>query len=411
MSVTSQNSFSSANASALAAEAALEAERMHRAAAMVTVTNRLEQHEVPRLLEAAGNVIGRLASPETVIRIANKNADAVWLFTRRGRNRPEGFMSALLLNEAGRTALFDGSLNLLDPQDEYLVSQHERPAAIYVWASFTPGVLAAGINRVMDRFDSPHYAEADIISTSFTLRGHRAMVRRGFEEGVWHDGRLLKNFYMIPRRPRTLAARQPAYATYDQNLRPTGIKVVTGFEDMMRVAAVRSAVYIGEQTCPYDEEFDGNDLAATHLLALVNKEPAGCMRLRFFGDFAKLERLAVRREFRTSRTAFHLVRASVALCKEKGFRRIYGHARQDYLAFWQHFGFRLKENGAPFAFSDHLFVEMVDDIEPSPTALSLKDDPYRLIRPEGAWHVSGPLEASALRESRLPGRSQLEAEH
>lgn len=397
MSATPQNSLSPINASALAAEAALEAERMHRAAAMVSVTNRLEQAEVPRLLEAAGKIIGRLAEPETVIRVAEKNADAVWLFTRRGRSRPEGFMSALLLNEAGRSALLDGSLNLLDPQNEYLVSQHERPAAIYVWASFTPGVLAAGINRVMDRFDSPHYAQADIISTSFTLRGHRAMVRRGFEQGVWHEGQLREDFYMIPRRPETLASRQPSYSTYDPVLRPTGIRVVNGLEDMMRVAAVRSAVYIGEQACPYDEEFDGNDLAATHLLALVDNEPAGCMRLRFFGDFAKLERLAVRREFRTSRTAFQLVRASVALCREKGFRRIYGHARQDYLGFWQHFGFKLKENGAPFAFSDHVFVEMVDDIEPSPTALSLKDDPYRLIRPEGAWHAPGPLEASALR--------------
>ncbi|MCZ4287878.1 GNAT family N-acetyltransferase [Hoeflea alexandrii] len=398
MSATPQNSLSSVNASALADETALEAERMHRAAAMVSVTNRLEQAEVPRLLEAAGKIIGRLAEPETVIRVAEKNADAVWLFTRRGRARPEGFMSALLLNEAGRSALLDGSLNLLDPQNEYLVSQHERPAAIYVWASFTPGILAAGINRVMDRFDSPHYAQADIISTSFTLRGHRAMVRRGFEQGVWHEGQLREDFYMIPRRPETLASRQPSYATYDPVLRPTGIRVVNGFEDMMRVAAVRSAVYIGEQACPYDEEFDGNDLAATHLLALVDNEPAGCMRLRFFGDFAKLERLAVRREFRTSRTAFQLVRASVALCREKGFRRIYGHARQDYLGFWQHFGFKLKENGAPFAFSDHVFVEMVDDIEPSPTALSLKDAPYRLIRPEGAWHAPGPLEASALRQ-------------
>jgi predicted GNAT family N-acyltransferase len=403
MRATPQNSLSSVNASALAAEAALEAERMQRAAAMVSVTNRLEQDEVPRLLEAAGKVIGRLAEPETVIRVAEKNADAVWLFTRRGRARPEGFMSALLLNEAGRSALFDGSLNLLDPQNEYLVSQHERPAAIYVWASFTPGILAAGINRVMDRFDSPHYAQADIISTSFTLRGHRAMVRRGFEQGVWHNGRLLEDFYMIPRRPETLVSRQPSYATYDPALRPTGIRVVNGFEDMMRVAAVRSAVYIGEQACPYDEEFDGNDLAATHLLALVDNEPAGCMRLRFFGDFAKLERLAVRKEFRTSKTAFQLVRASVALCREKGFRRIYGHARQDYLGFWQHFGFKLKENGAPFAFSDHVFVEMVDDIEPSPTALSLKDDPYRLIRPEGAWHRPGPLEASALRQPEAHG--------
>lgn len=402
MSATSQDSFSAINASSgLTAETILETQRMHRAAAMVTVTNRLERSEVPRLLEAAGKIIGHLAEPETVIRVAEKNPDSIWLFSRRGRSRAEGFMSALLLNETGRSALFGGTLDLLDPQSEYLVSQHERPAAIYVWASFTPGVLAAGINRVMDRFDSPHYAQADIISTSFTLRGHRAMVRRGFEHGVWHNGRLLEDFYMIPRRPKTLAERLPRYATHEPVLRPTGVRVVTGFEDMMRVAAVRSAVYIGEQACPYDEEFDGNDLAATHLLALVDNEPAGCMRLRFFGDFAKMERLAVRKEFRTSRTAFDLVRASVALCREKGFRRIYGHAREDYLSFWQHFGFKLKENGAPFAFSDHVFVEMVDDIEPSPTALSLKDDPYRLIRPEGAWHKPGPLEVSALRQPHL----------
>tara|TARA_R110002020_G_scaffold474702_1_gene706791 strand:- start:691 stop:1911 length:1221 start_codon:yes stop_codon:yes gene_type:complete len=402
MSATPQNSFLSANASGLTAEAALEAERMHRAAALVTVTNRLEPSDVPRLLEAAGKVIGRLAEPETVIRVAERNPDAIWLFARRGRSRPEGFMSALLLNEQGRSALFDGTLNLLDPQNEYLVSQHERPAAIYVWASFTPGVLAAGINRVMDRFDSPHYAEADVISTSFTIRGHRAMVRRGFEHGVWHEGRFLEDFYMIPRRPKTLRERLPSYATHDPALRPTGIRVVNGFDDMLRVAAVRSAVYIGEQACPYDEEFDGNDLAATHLLALIDNEPAGCMRLRFFGDFAKLERLAVRKEFRKSRTAFELVRASVALCREKGYRRIYGHAREDYLPFWQHFGFKLKENGAPFAFSDHVFVEMLDTIEPSPTALSLKDDPYRLIRPEGAWHIPGPLELSAARQAHLP---------
>ncbi|WP_394689894.1 GNAT family N-acetyltransferase [Hoeflea sp.] len=374
---------------------------MRRAAALVTVTNRLDRADVPRLLEAASKAIGQLAVPETVIRIGEKNPDAIWLFARRGRSRPEGFMSALLLNEKGRSALFDGDLDLLDPQDQYLVSQHERPAAIYVWASFTPGVLAAGINRVMDRFDSPHYANADVISTSFTIRGHRAMVRRGFEQGVWHDGRLLEDFYMIPRRPKTLAERLPRYATHDSALRPTGIRVVNGFDDMMRIAAIRSAVYIGEQACPYDEEFDGNDLAATHLLAFINNEPVGCMRIRFFGDFAKMERLAVRKEYRRSRAAFDLVRASVALCKEKGYRRIYGHARQDYLPFWQSFGFKLKENGAPFAFSDQVFVEMVDEIEPSSTALSLKDDPYRLIRPEGNWHRAGPLELSAVRQNPL----------
>ncbi len=96
---------------------------MLRAAALVTVTNRLERTDVPRLLEAAGKAIGQLAAPETVIRVGEKNPDAIWLFARRGRSRPEGFMSALLLNEKGRSALsWKSGLDLLgalcsDPQD------------------------------------------------------------------------------------------------------------------------------------------------------------------------------------------------------------------------------------------------------------------------------------------------------
>lgn len=364
---------------------------------MVTVSNRLQAEDVPRLLEAAGKIIGRLASAETVLRVAQTNPDSIHVFSRRGRERAEGFVSTLLLNKAGHHALFDGSLDLLDPQGEYLARQHERPSAIYVWASYTPGLLAAGIERVFDRYDSPHYAQADIISTSFTLRGHRAMVNRGFEKGVEFEGRLLDQFYVLPRSPESLAARQPRYATYQPERVPTGIRVVHDFHDMMRIAAIRSAVFIGEQACPFNEEFDGNDLSATHLIAFVDDEPAGCMRIRFFGDFAKMERLAVRREFRNTRAAFDLVRASVELCRDKGYRRLYGHAREDYLRFWQHFGFQVKENGAPFAFSDHSFVEMVDEIEPSAHAVKLSDGPYRVIRPEGAWHLPGPLERSAER--------------
>jgi predicted GNAT family N-acyltransferase len=37
---------------------------------------------------------------------------------------------------------------------------------------------------------------------------------------------------------------------------------------MLRVNAIRSAVYVGEQECPYDEEYDGNDMTGVHLLSL-----------------------------------------------------------------------------------------------------------------------------------------------
>src|ERR1700716_4260761 len=67
------------------------------------------------------------------------------------------------------------------------------------------------------------------------------------------------------------------------------IRVAASLSDLMQVVAIRGAVYMGEQDCPYDEEFDGNDFCAMHLIGSVGSEPAACMRIRFFGDFAKLD--------------------------------------------------------------------------------------------------------------------------
>ena len=65
------------------------------------------------------------------------------------------------------------------------------------------------------------------------------------------------------------------------------VKVAGSLDDMMKCFNLRAIVFIGEQGSPYDEEFDGNDYTATHILATVGGEPAGAMRIRYFGDFAK----------------------------------------------------------------------------------------------------------------------------
>ena len=63
----------------------------------------------------------------------------------------------------------------------------------------------------------------------------------------------------------------------------------------MQCFALRAAVFMGEQACPYGEEFDGNDYAATHIIMYVDGEPAGSMRLRWFQSFCKFERCVVLR--------------------------------------------------------------------------------------------------------------------
>ncbi len=91
------------------------------------------------------------------------------------------------------------------------------------------------------------------------------------------------------------------------------------FEDMAMIFAVRSATYINEQFCLYSEEFDGNDFCATRLIGFIDGDPAGSIRMRYFGDFVKVERLARAPEYRRSRLAFKLVREALALARQKGF--------------------------------------------------------------------------------------------
>jgi predicted GNAT family N-acyltransferase len=182
------------------------------------------------------------------------------------------------------------------------------------------------------------------------------------------------------------------------------IRIARDPNDLMTVFAIRSAVYLAEQDCPMEEEFDGNDLVAAHFLGFVGNEPVACLRVRFFGEFAKVERLAVRHQFRKSRVAFKLVQASVEYVKRKGFRKIYGQAQDRLVDFWAHFGAKPLPTQREISFSDFSYTEMLLEIEPSPDAITLESDPYVIIRPEGEWDQPGVLERSAVREVTSPLR-------
>lgn len=184
--------------------------------------------------------------------------------------------------------------------------------------------------------------------------------------------------------------------------RSTTVRVARGLDDLLMVYSIRSAVYIAEQDCPFSEEFDGNDHCATHLIGFSNDEPAGCLRLRFFQDFAKLERLAVRKSFRRTPLAFELVRTGLEHARRKGFRKAYGHAREGLEPFWARFGARPIKDREPFRFSDYSYTEMKMDLEPLDDAISLASDPMTILRPEGDWDRPGVLELSAHRASRRP---------
>jgi len=182
------------------------------------------------------------------------------------------------------------------------------------------------------------------------------------------------------------------------------IRLARDPNDLMTVMAIRSAVYLAEQDCPIDEEFDGNDLVAAHFIGFIGSEPVACLRARFFGDFSKVERLAVRHQYRKSRVAFKLVQTCVEYLKRKGFRKIYGQAQDRLVDFWAHFGAKPLDKKRQIAFSDFSYTEMLLEIEPSPNAITLESDPYVIIRPEGEWDKPGVLDRSATRQVTSPLR-------
>ncbi|HXS05448.1 MAG TPA: GNAT family N-acetyltransferase [Rhizomicrobium sp.] len=366
---------------------------------------RTKPDAVHALLEAARQHIPGMASDEVVQRVLAHNPDCLWTIARKAKYNPdapkgEGFIAMLPLTAKGlyRLAMkeFDGS----DPALNLIARPGERPAGLYMWGTYAPGPLAGAISLFMKEIAALPYAGVNLYSRPNTPEGVRYNEALGLKKAPVIAGIVASHLYEFVRG----GPGKPIYDTYRNGASPDGLSVIVArsFDDLMRVVAIRSAVYMGEQECPYNEEYDGNDMSGTHLLGFVGDEPAGCTRIRFFADFAKIERLAVRKEFRHTRLSFQLVRASMELARMKGYRVLYCHVQKHMVNFNARFGFRVLKDRPEFVFSDFEYVEMVAHVEPHPDAVRLGADPYKIIRPEGRWHVPGILEASATREASRP---------
>jgi len=363
---------------------------------------------IDNLLPLAELRMGRLASKSVILDIMRANRDSIWGIARKSAfdsaaPKAEGFVSLLLLTKEGMRALAARTLDCADPDLSMIAKNGERPAGIYFWATYAPGALAAAVPLIIERLSNGPYDGVSLYTRTTTPEGRRFTESLGFRQGAVVDGIDAPHLHVYERKRRE-AGKLPVYDTYRKGAVRSHLSVCVAHsvEDWMRVASVRSAVYMGEQQCPYEEEYDGNDFTAVHLLGYAGDEPAGCIRIRHFADFAKVERLAVRSEFRNTRLSFLLVRAAIELCRIKGYRRIYGHAQRRLLHFWRMFGAVPFEGGKEFVFSDFDYVEVMLEIEPHPEAIRLGTDPMIIIRPEGRWHEPGILEHSSSRPATRP---------
>ena len=359
------------------------------------------------LMDRAKLDLPGLASREAVLRVMAHNPDTVWGIARHEEYikapRPQGFIGFLMLNQEGVRHLMAGSFDASDPDIDLLSRQNQRPAGIYVWAMWARTKLVAGIPLAFEKIWTPLYKDADLYARAVTQDGKRLLETMGFIPGAAFEDLTNPGLHCLCRSGRR-GLDVPPYDSYGGRSpeKAVAVTVVRSVEDLMRVVSIRSAVYVGEQECPYLEEFDGNDFSATHLLGYVGNEPAACLRIRYFADFAKIERLAVRKQFRKKRVAVQLVEAAIDLCCAKGYQRLYGHAQKGLIKFWSQFGFETFPGGQELVFSDFDYVEMQMVTARRPNAITIGIDPYLIVRPEGQWHRPGILEQSRSRPVTRP---------
>jgi GNAT superfamily N-acetyltransferase len=176
-------------------------------------------------------------------------------------------------------------------------------------------------------------------------------------------------------------------------------EVAHTFDEIMQAIAIRAMVYVGEQNCPYDEEVDGNDLAgSTHIIARAGTEPVGSLRIRWFADFAKIERVALKRAYRDKGLGPALWWAGGRLAARKGYRQVLGHIEPGLLKYWARtVGAVERVDRPPIEFSDRRYIEVLVPLPASNDVIDLHADALKLLRPEGAWDGAGVLDRSSAR--------------
>jgi predicted GNAT family N-acyltransferase len=131
---------------------------------------------------------------------------------------------------------------------------------------------------------------------------------------------------------------------------------IPGNQDTSDPFLVRDEVFVEEQNCPRDKEYDGFDPQALHLIIYVEEEPAVTGRIWYEDDCFRIGRLGVRKQYRGQKLGDLALRLLLFKTFSMGANKVEIHT-QSYLAkFYEKFGF--KAQGEQFIESDIPHIAM-----------------------------------------------------
>ncbi len=172
------------------------------------------------------------------------------------------------------------------------------------------------------------------------------------------------------------------------------VEVVKTMDQLIQVFALRAICFMEDTGLPFDHAFDGNDLQATHVVGYDGIEPVGTLRIRWFKDFAKLERTAFRKSHRGIPNIKLLLNFAFAHIARKGYPVAITHASPLYARLWRmHFGFQNVPGKPPVEYHGEKYCELARPLEIPSNAIALDTDAAVLFRTEGEWDIPTKYEA------------------
>lgn len=142
------------------------------------------------------------------------------------------------------------------------------------------------------------------------------------------------------------------------------VVMVKTLEEMQEAYDIRRKVFMDEQGEPEEEQFDGNDFCAAHLLAYADDEPVGTMRLRIVsgtdGGTIIWERMAILKKSRESNPWLfrHILKAARHYSEMMGMRSAIGIVENPKLMrFWEIYG-GVQTDEEPLDFRGHKYKPM-----------------------------------------------------
>ena len=134
---------------------------------------------------------------------------------------------------------------------------------------------------------------------------------------------------------------------------------VQAVENVALCLKVRRAVFIEDQGIPENIEVDGQDKQCVHFLGELGGAPIATLRIQKQGPKAKIQRVAVLEQYRSTGAGRAIMEEAIAWCRDWGYKEVVLGAQVTVIGFYEKFGFTVYGEAYVEADIEHRDMKLV----------------------------------------------------